>query len=341
MSPRSTALSNSAEIRFAVSMTTRINGASDVSTPLSAISSISPSDSSSNLATRSSARFSSLEDRSTPFASWPSSSITMSQWARLEVAALATPPISRPTEVKPSCTRAMMLLICWAPSPALLARTEASLLAPIRLPTWPSRSRTVSPIRCVAWRVASARLFTSLATTAKPLPAAPARAASMVAFSASRLVCLAMASIDPDILATATSETKFDAADGFDQFGDMLDRCLHRGARLRDFTNGSRSGGLHRPRRRRAIGVGRHPRLGGRLQVSGPRRIGGTPARPLLADSPRHPRVHPQGRRSGSQADRPDVRYPRGWPQSLPILRAAQPALLHSSGVNKFDCWLI
>ncbi|BAE51460.1 hypothetical protein amb2656 [Paramagnetospirillum magneticum AMB-1] len=40
-----------------------------------------------------------------------------------------------------------------------------------------------------------ARVLTSLATTAKPLPASPARAASMVALSASRLVCDAMSLI--------------------------------------------------------------------------------------------------------------------------------------------------
>ena len=44
----------------------------------------------------------------------------------------------------------------------------------------------------VAFAVSCASSFTSLATTAKPLPASPARAASMVAFSASRLVCSAM-----------------------------------------------------------------------------------------------------------------------------------------------------
>ena len=51
----------------------------------------------------------------------------------------------------------------------------------------------------ICWRISSvafavwlARLFTSEATTAKPRPASPARAASMVAFSASRLVCEAM-----------------------------------------------------------------------------------------------------------------------------------------------------
>ena len=51
----------------------------------------------------------------------------------------------------------------------------------------------------ICWRISSvafavwlARFFTSEATTAKPRPASPARAASMVALSASRLVCEAM-----------------------------------------------------------------------------------------------------------------------------------------------------
>ncbi len=44
----------------------------------------------------------------------------------------------------------------------------------------------------VALAVCLASSFTSLATTAKPLPASPARAASMVAFNASRFVCCAM-----------------------------------------------------------------------------------------------------------------------------------------------------
>ncbi len=44
----------------------------------------------------------------------------------------------------------------------------------------------------MALAVCSANAFTSEATTAKPLPAAPARAASIVALSASRLVCAAM-----------------------------------------------------------------------------------------------------------------------------------------------------
>jgi len=51
---------------------------------------------------------------------------------------------------------------------------------------------TCSEISVVALAVWPASDFTSEATTAKPLPASPARAASMVAFNASRLVCAAM-----------------------------------------------------------------------------------------------------------------------------------------------------
>ncbi|OYO29073.1 hypothetical protein CD932_18325 [Janthinobacterium sp. PC23-8] len=45
-----------------------------------------------------------------------------------------------------------------------------------------------SPISCAATWLRSASLRTSAATTAKPLPCSPARAASMAAFSASKLV---------------------------------------------------------------------------------------------------------------------------------------------------------
>src|SRR5208337_3554205 len=47
-------------------------------------------------------------------------------------------------------------------------------------------------ISSVALAVCLASSFTSLATTANPLPASPARAASMVALSASRFVCCAI-----------------------------------------------------------------------------------------------------------------------------------------------------
>ena len=48
------------------------------------------------------------------------------------------------------------------------------------------------PMSSVALAVSRANSFTSLATTANPRPASPARAASMVALSASRFVCSAI-----------------------------------------------------------------------------------------------------------------------------------------------------
>ena len=61
---------------------------------------------------------------------------------------------------------------------------------------WRTGSRVTCPaISSVAFAVWLARALTSEATTAKPLPASPARAASMVALSASRLVWLAIAPI--------------------------------------------------------------------------------------------------------------------------------------------------
>ena len=51
---------------------------------------------------------------------------------------------------------------------------------------------TCAEISSVAFAVWLASALTSEATTAKPWPDSPARAASMVAFSASRLVCAAI-----------------------------------------------------------------------------------------------------------------------------------------------------
>src|SRR6266404_2578626 len=60
------------------------------------------------------------------------------------------------------------------------------------------------PISSVALAVWLASALTSEATTAKPLPASPARAASIVAFNARRLVCSATAEI---ILTTSPMRT--------------------------------------------------------------------------------------------------------------------------------------
>ena len=74
-----------------------------------------------------------------------------------------------------------------------------SLIWLMILPIWAMASTApfVSPwivsifwlMSSVAFAVCLANSLTSLATTAKPLPASPARAASMVAFSASKFVC--------------------------------------------------------------------------------------------------------------------------------------------------------
>src|ERR1039458_759063 len=77
----------------------------------------------------------------------------------------------------------MMALTC---SIARAASAAADWIEPI-----------CSAISSVAFAVCPASDFTSEATTAKPLPDAPARAASMVALSASRLVCPAIAWISP------------------------------------------------------------------------------------------------------------------------------------------------
>jgi hypothetical protein len=78
------------------------------------------------------------------------------------------------------------------------------------------------------------------------------------------------------------AETKFDALHRFDQSGDMLDRCLHRGARLADFTDGLGGRGLHRARGAGNIVVGGDHRLGGLLQMPESLGLAGYPPRHFL-----------------------------------------------------------
>ena len=115
--------------------------------------------------------------------------------ARTFCARLATDsdpmPISR--VCSPWTTMAARTAVNTSSSPPMVtskSRTSAVLTA--------ARSRmrlTDSTISSVARCVCCDSDLTSPATTRKPAPASPARAASMVAFSASRLVCVAMALI--------------------------------------------------------------------------------------------------------------------------------------------------
>ena len=74
------------------------------------------------------------------------------------------------------------------------------------------------------------------------------------------------------------TETPFDAADGFDQFGDVLHRRLHRVARLRDVFDGGGRGGLHRARGAGDIVIGGNHGLGGLLQLAEPVGLAGDTA---------------------------------------------------------------
>ncbi len=71
------------------------------------------------------------------------------------------------------------------------------------------------------------------------------------------------------------SQTAFDTANRLDQFGNVLDRGLDRGARLGDLADGGGSGRLHRLRGTGDAVIGRYHRLGGLLQMCKPLGLAG------------------------------------------------------------------
>ena len=75
--------------------------------------------------------------------------------------------------------------------------------------------------------------------------------------------------------ASDSAQSGFDAADRFDQFGDVLDRGVHRDARLGDFTDGRGGSRLHRLRCVGDVVIGGDHRLCGLLQMSEALGLGG------------------------------------------------------------------
>jgi len=89
------------------------------------------------------------------------------------------------------CSSTADAIVVWQSlisSMMVVIRPIASVVAPLWVRIEAMRLPMSSVARAVSW----ARSLTSPATTAKPLPASPARAASIVALRARRLVCAAM-----------------------------------------------------------------------------------------------------------------------------------------------------
>ena len=93
------------------------------------------------------------------------------------------------------CSTAAEIVVATAVNSWMLWAIEATSPTAPWVAAW--IAATCCEISSVARDVWLASALTSAATTAKPLPASPARAASMVALSASRLVCAAILEISP------------------------------------------------------------------------------------------------------------------------------------------------
>ena len=109
-----------------------------------------------------------------------------------------------------------VVAFCSATAPLTFSNTGriASIACEIRCTasTEPAASRCSASIflviSSVAFWVCTASAFTSVATTAKPRPASPARAASMVELSASSVVCRAICAIKLTTLPIAADDSR-------------------------------------------------------------------------------------------------------------------------------------
>src|SRR6185437_1692111 len=137
--------------------------------------------------------------------------LTLSAAAAAASASALTPVMLSDTFLVPCAACWVLREISWVAAPCSWTAAAIAVATSLTSPMMPPMllmasmaspatfwmSAICSEISSVAFAVWLASDFTSDATTAKPRPASPARAASMVAFSASRLVCAAMVLIRP------------------------------------------------------------------------------------------------------------------------------------------------
>ena len=149
-------------------------------------------------------------------------SATLVPWASASLVAASISAALSPTETMKCEAEAafcdMSLVVSFCSATALLTCSNTGRIASIALEmrctasTEPAASFCSASIFClissVAFWVCTASAFTSDATTAKPRPATPARAASMVEFSASSVVCFAICAIRLTTLPIAAEDSR-------------------------------------------------------------------------------------------------------------------------------------
>ncbi len=288
MSPRTIALSNAAEICLAVSTTTRISGASDVSTPLSAISSISPSERSSSLATLSSALLQvgrGQIDALGEVVEFVDHHVAMREVGGGRLRHPVDLAADRGKAVLHADDDALDLLGAFAGvlgpqrGVAALADQAADLAVEIA-------NGIADQMRGLARRFGKAL---HLAGDHRETTAGGAGAGGLDGRVQRQQVGLLGDRLDRaghlgDLRERGAdrAEALLDASDRLDQFGDVLDRGFDRGARLGDLIDRGGRGRLHRLRSAGDVVIGGNHGLGGSLQMSEPIGLVGDAARDLL-----------------------------------------------------------